>query len=116
MPTTIDEVLAELPPERCQALDDLRRQIRATAPEAVETINYGVPAFKLDGRPFVSFGSAKNHLTFYVQSPAVMRAFATDLAGFRTSKGSVQFTPEKPIPPKVVRRLVEARMAEVRER
>lgn len=112
--TTIDDVLADLPADRRDALEALRSQIRDAAPDAVESINYGVPAFKLDGRPLVSFGSAKQHLTFYVQSPAVMEAFADDLAGFRVSTGSVQFTPDHPIPADLVRRLVEARIAEVR--
>lgn len=114
MPTTIDDVFAQLPGDRRAALEDLRRQIRALAPDAVELINYGVPAFKLDGRPFVSFGAAKNHLTFHVQSPSVIEAFAEELAGYRLSTGSVQFTPEQPIPPRLVARLVNARIAEVR--
>jgi uncharacterized protein YdhG (YjbR/CyaY superfamily) len=112
----IDEVVARLPPDRRAALEVLRSQVRAAAPDAIELMNYGVPAFKLDGRPLVSFGAAKGHLTFYVQSPAVMQAFAEDLTGFRTSKGSIQFGPARPIPPDLVRRLVEARIAEVRGR
>ena len=114
MATTIAEVLGGLPADRREALETLRSQIRAAAPDAVESINYGVPAFKLDGRPLVSFGAAKNHLTFYVQSPAVIEAHADDLAGFRLSTGSVQFTPDHLIPADLVRRLVAARIAEVR--
>ncbi len=112
--TAIDEFLAGLPADRRDALEVLRSQIRDAAPDVLESINYGVPAFKLDGRPLVSFGSAKQHLTFHVQSPAVMEAFADDLAGFRVSTGSVRITPDHPIPADLVRRLVEARIAEVR--
>jgi uncharacterized protein YdhG (YjbR/CyaY superfamily) len=112
--TTIDEFLAGLPADRRSALEELRTHIRAAAPDAVESINYGVPAFKLDGRPLVSFGAAKQHLTFYVQSPAVIEAFASALTGFRVSTGSVQFTPDHPIPEELVRRLVAARIVEVR--
>jgi uncharacterized protein YdhG (YjbR/CyaY superfamily) len=112
--TTIDDVLADLPTDRRDALEALRSQIRDAAPDAVESINYGVPAFKVDGRPFVSFGSAKQHLTFYVQSPAVIEAFASALAAFRVSTGSVQFTPDHPIPEELVRRLIAARIAGVR--
>ncbi len=112
MATTIDEFLAAVPPAQRQALEHLRSVIRQAVPQATEAIAYGVPAFKLDGRPFVSFGAAKDHCSFYVQSPEVMQAHAEELAGFRTAKGTVHFTPDKPIPDDLVRRLVQARMAE----
>ncbi len=112
MATTIDEFLAPLPDAQRQALEHLRQVIRQAAPQATEAIAYGVPAFKLGGKPFVSLGAAKDHCSFYVQSPEVMRQFADELAGFRTTKGTVHFTPEKPIPDELVRRLVRARMAE----
>ena len=113
---SIDAFLDDLPPERRRALQDLRERIRRLVPDATESINYGVPAFKLDGRPLVSFGAAKGHCTFYVQSPAVVGALAEHLAGFKLSKGSVQFSPERPIPADLLRRLVEARVAELRGR
>ena len=112
MASTIDEFLAALPEAQHQALEHLRSVIREAAPQASEAVAYGVPAFKLDGRPFVSFGSAKDHCSFYVQSPEVMQAHAEELAGFRTAKGTVHFTPDKPIPDDLVRRLVAARIAE----
>jgi uncharacterized protein YdhG (YjbR/CyaY superfamily) len=68
--------------------------------------------FRLDGRNLVSFGAAKGHCSFHVQSPAVMEAHANDLRGFKTSKGSVSFTPDAPIPPELVTRLVKARIEE----
>jgi uncharacterized protein YdhG (YjbR/CyaY superfamily) len=111
---SIEQFLDGVPPDKCRALQHLRDEIRRLVPEATESISYGVPAFKLGGRPLVSFGAARDHCTFYVQSPAVIEAFAQDLAGFRLSKGSVQFSPERPIPADLVRKLVEARMAEVR--
>jgi uncharacterized protein YdhG (YjbR/CyaY superfamily) len=111
---SIEQFLDGVPPDKRRALQHLRDEIRRLVPEATESISYGVPAFKLGGRPLVSFGAARDHCTFYVQSPAVIEAFAQDLAGFRLSKGSVQFSPERPIPADLVRRLVEARIAEVR--
>ena len=114
MTSPIDEVLAGLPEDRRRALEGLRAEIRRAAPDAVEAIAYGVPAFRLDGRPLVSFGVAKDHCSFYVQSPAVIEAHVADLAGFRLTKGSVLFTPDQPIPPELVGRLVRARIAEVR--
>ena len=112
--SSVDEFLAGVPADKRVALENVRMRIRQLAPDAVELINYGVPAFKLDGRPFVSYGAAKGHCTLYVQSPAVIEAFAADLAGFRLSKGSVQLSPEHPIPDDLIRRLVEARTTEIR--
>jgi uncharacterized protein YdhG (YjbR/CyaY superfamily) len=108
----IDAFLAPLPEEVKGALEALRRTIASAAPEAAETINYGVPAFKYRGRPLVSFALAKNHCSFYVQSPAVMDAHRDELASYDTSKGTVHFTPAAPLPDALVRKLVRARMAE----
>jgi uncharacterized protein YdhG (YjbR/CyaY superfamily) len=108
----IDAVLAALPEPEREALGALRDVIAAAAPEAVEAISYGVPAFKYRGRPLVSFAAARNHLSFFVQSPAVMEAHRDDVAGFDTSKGTIRFTPQKPIPEELVTKLVRARVAE----
>jgi uncharacterized protein YdhG (YjbR/CyaY superfamily) len=108
----VDEFLAALPPDQRSALQDLRSIIRAAAPGATELINYGVPMFRLNGRNLVSIGASKSHCSFYVQSPAVMDAHAADLTDFKTSKGTVQFTPGRPIPTAVVTKLVRARIAE----
>jgi uncharacterized protein YdhG (YjbR/CyaY superfamily) len=108
----IDAVLEALPEPEREALGALRDVIAAAAPEAVEAISYGVPAFKYRGRPLVSFAAARNHLSFFVQSPAVMEAHRDDVAGFDTSKGTIRFTPEKPIPEELVTKLVRARVAE----
>lgn len=103
--------LAALPEAQRQALLDLRAMIRRAAPEAEEYVGYGIPAFRQDGA-LVSFGAAKAHCAFYVQSPAVIEAFASDVAGFDTSKGTIRFTPEKPLPEALVARIVAARLAE----
>ena len=109
---SVHEFLATVPPDKREALQDLRRVIREAAPEATELINYGVPMFRLNGRNLVSYAAGKDHCSFYVQSPAVMEAHATELSGFKTSKGTVNFTPDKPIPSELIARLVEARVAE----
>lgn len=108
----IDAFLAALPADVAASLEQLRATIAAAAPGAVETINYGVPAFKYRGRPLVSFGAAKDHCSFYVQSPAVMDAHRDALAGFETSKGTLRFRPDAPPPDDLVRTLVAARIAE----
>jgi uncharacterized protein YdhG (YjbR/CyaY superfamily) len=109
----IDAFLAGLSKEMREALEDLRRTIATAAPEAVEGIGYGVPAFRYRGRPLVSFGAGKKHCSFYVQSPAVMDAYRHELAGYDTAKGTIRFAPGKPLPADLVTKLVEARIAEV---
>ena len=109
---SVEEFLAAVPEPQRSALEDLRQVIRSAAPGATELINYGVPMFRLDGHNLVSYSAAKNHCSFHVQSPAVMEGHAADLTGFKTTKGSVNFTPDKPIPPELVTKLVKARIAE----
>ncbi len=101
-----------MPPDQRAALEDLRQVIRSAAPGAEELINYGVPMFRLNGKNLVSYSAAKNHCSFHVQSPTVMEAHTADLTGFKTTKGSVNFTPDTPIPRDLVIKLVKARIAE----
>jgi uncharacterized protein YdhG (YjbR/CyaY superfamily) len=108
----IDEFLGGLPERMRKPLENLRRTIAAAAPEAVEGIAYGVPAFKYRRRPLVSFGAGKDHCSFYVQSPAVMEAHRDELAGYDTAKGTIRFQPDEPLPVELVTKLVAARMAE----
>jgi len=115
MPEPTRAFLAALPPAQRQALERLREMIIAAAPDAEEYVGYGIPAFRQDGA-LVSFGAAKTHCAFYVQSPAVMEAHAAELAGLDTSKGTVRFTPDQPLPAALVTRLVQARLAENRAR
>jgi uncharacterized protein YdhG (YjbR/CyaY superfamily) len=109
----IERYLAAVPDDQRTALEQLRRTIAAVAPEATETMGYGVPAFHYRGRALVSYGAARTHCAFYVQSPAVMDAHADQLSGFATSKGGVRFQPDHPLPEAVVGSIVRARIAEV---
>lgn len=111
-PRQVDEFLARVSPEARAALEELRGMIRTAAPDAVEAVAYGVPAFRYRGRPLVSYGAAKAHCSFYVQSPEVMEAHADALRGYRTSKGTVHFQPDAPLPADLVTTLVRARIAE----
>jgi uncharacterized protein YdhG (YjbR/CyaY superfamily) len=110
--TGVDNLLAALPDDARNALEALRQTIAAAAPEAVESISYGVPAFKYRGRPLVSFGATKAHCAFYVQSPAVIDAHQADVTGYDTSKGTIRFAADRPLPADLVAKLVKARMAE----
>jgi uncharacterized protein YdhG (YjbR/CyaY superfamily) len=108
---TVDEYLAHVPQDMRPALEHLRATIKAVAPQAEEGLSYSVPAFKYRG-VLVSFGAAKDHCSFYVQSPAVMEAHADDLKGYDTAKGTIRFKPNEPLPSDLVTVLVKARMAE----
>ncbi len=108
----VDAFLAKLAPDARAALEELRATIAAAAPGAVEAIAYGVPAFRYRGRPLVSFGAGKGHCAFYVQSPTLMDAHRDELNGLDTAKGTIRFTPERPLPADLVTRLVRERMAE----
>ena len=106
-PATIDDYLAPLPADQRAALQDLRRQILAAAPGATECISYGMPGFRLDG-VLVWMGAAKSHCAFYPSG--LVEAFAGQLAGFDTSKGTIRFQPGKPLPPELVRAIVARRV------
>lgn len=108
----VDAFLAKVPADKRAALAKLRKTIKAAAPKATELINYGVPMFRLDGKNLVSYAAAENHCSFYVQSPAVMRAFAAELKDYKQGKGSIQFAADKPLPAALVTKLVKARIAE----
>jgi uncharacterized protein YdhG (YjbR/CyaY superfamily) len=113
-PKTIDEYLAGVKPEQRVALERLRQTIRAAEPRAEECISYGIPAFRLDGRPLVFFGAWANHCAFYPGSSVTFKKFQNDLRNFQISKGTIRFSPEKPLPTKLVKKLVKARLAENR--
>jgi uncharacterized protein YdhG (YjbR/CyaY superfamily) len=112
---TIDEYLAGVPDDKRAALERLREQIHAAAPDATETISYDVPGFKVDGRYLVGFGAAKGHCSFHT-GRAPIEAHADELSGYRLGKGTINFQPDQPLPAELVKKLVEVRVVETRAR
>lgn len=107
--------LAALPADKRRHVQKLREAIRAAAPDAVESFGYGMPAFRLDGKPFVWYAAGKHHSSFYPLSKATTLALATKLEGYKNSgKGTIRFRLNEPLPTALVRRLVKARIAELR--
>ena len=104
--------LTALPPDQRAALQRLRETIRSVVPDAIEVISYGIPMFKLGKRGLVAYNASGKGGTLQVMSSAVLAAHAAELAGWRTGKGSIQFTPEEPLPEDLVAQLVRERIAE----
>lgn len=93
------------------ALESLRAQIRAAAPDAEEIITYGIPGVGQDGA-LVSYCAFKTHCSFFPMSPAVIDALGEETGPWRTAKGTLQFTPDNPLPEALVEKIVQARIAE----
>lgn len=108
VPRTIDEHIESHPPETKRLLQELRALIREAAPDAVETISYGIPTFDQNGH-LVHFAGHRSHIGFYPTDQGV-EAFAAELAGYKTTKGSVHFPLDRPLPADLIRRIVVFRV------
>ena len=109
---TMDEYIKTFPKDVQSILEKMRQTIREAAPEAVETISYQIPTFKLNGKNLVHFAAWKNHIGFYPTSSGT-EAFKKELSRYKAAKGSVQFPIEKPIPYDLVKKIVIFRMKEI---
>lgn len=109
-PVSIDEYIATFPEETQRLLQEMRATIRAATPEATEKISYGIPTFFLKGN-LVHFAAFKDHIGFYPTSSGT-QAFEPELSVYDSSKGTVRFPKDKPLPLDLVRKIVEFRVAE----
>ncbi len=110
-PQTIDEYLQPLSKEKRAELEKIRRAIKSAAPKAEECISYGLPAFRLGGRMLMWFGAAANHCAIYPGAFPI-QVHQDELKAFDTSKGTIRFPPDRPLPATLVRKLVKTRIAE----
>ncbi len=110
-PKDIDEYIAGFPKDIQNNLEQIRSTIKKVAPEAEESIGYGMPAFKTNGRPLVYFAAFKNHIGFYA-IPTGHSEFAKELSNYKQGKGSVQFPLDKPMPLNLITKIVRFRVKE----
>jgi uncharacterized protein YdhG (YjbR/CyaY superfamily) len=111
----IDEYLTFQSEKVMETLENLRQIIRETAPEAEEVISYGIPAFKYQGM-LVYFAAYKKHCSLFAGNGALTEQMKEELKAFKTSKGTIQFTVEKPLPDELVREIVRIRMKQNEEK
>jgi uncharacterized protein YdhG (YjbR/CyaY superfamily) len=113
-PKNVYEYIARVPEAARSRFNEMRMVVRSAVPaEAVEVISYGIPAFKLK-KPLVWYAAFSEHCSLF-PTAAVIAEFKDDLAGFTTSKGTVQFSMDKPLPGALIKKLVKARVAQVKK-
>jgi uncharacterized protein YdhG (YjbR/CyaY superfamily) len=110
-PKTIDDYLSTLSNEKRAALEKLRRDIKSAAPRAEECISYQLPSFRLDGKMLASFGAWTDHCAFYPGAFPI-EDNKKELKAYQTSKGTIQFPADKPLPATLVRKLIKSAISE----
>lgn len=105
----VEKYLAGVPKESRAALEKLRQTIKSVVPEAIEVISYQVPTFKLEGRMLVSYAAFAEHCSFFPGAGPVDLHY-DELKSFRTSKGTIRFTPDKPLSAALLKKLVRTRL------
>ena len=109
----IDGYLDSVSPDQREALQRVRDRVKRIAPDAVELISYGMPAFKLHGRFLLSYAAWKRHCSIYPMTGTFLAAHADDLEGYGRTKGSLHFTTEMPLPDELLDSLIRERVAEL---
>jgi uncharacterized protein YdhG (YjbR/CyaY superfamily) len=107
----VDDYLSRLPEAERATLEKLRRTIRSIVPEAVEVISYQIPTFKYHGRMLASYAAFNEHCSFF-PGAAPIAAHRNELKSYQTSKGTIRFPIDKPLPANLVKKLIRTRIAE----
>jgi uncharacterized protein YdhG (YjbR/CyaY superfamily) len=110
--TTVDEYLAALPADRRGPMEDLRRTIRAAAPDATEVITYKMPGFKRNGRFLVSYDAFKQHYSLFPSSDPIIDALGDRVRPYVAGKGTLRFPADQPLPLDLITEIVKIRVAE----
>lgn len=116
MSAEVEAYLSALPPDQRAALSALRAVIKARLPDHLEVISYAMPGFRKPGpkgRMVAGYAAFKVNCGYYPHSGTILPVFAADLAGYKTTKGAVSFTPDHPLPEALVLRLIDARLTEI---
>ena len=108
---TVDEHINQFPDEIKAKLIEVRNLIKSEVPNASETINYGIPTYKLNGKNLVHFSGNKKHMGFY-PTPSAIRKFNDELSKYKGAKGSVQFPYDQPLPIELIRKMIQFRVKE----
>jgi uncharacterized protein YdhG (YjbR/CyaY superfamily) len=106
----IDAYLAEVEEPKRATLEEMRRRILEVIPEAEQTVSYGMPAFKVDGKVVAGFASFKCHLSYLPHSGRVFGEMADELADYEYTKGSLHFPIDEPLPRPTIKKLIETRI------
>ena len=111
-PETIDEYMATLPDDRREAMEQIRRAVRAAAPDATEVITYKMPGFKTHDQFLVSYDAFQSHYSLFPASDGVVKGLGAAIEPYLVGKGTIRFPASRPIPVDLVRQIVEIRVAE----
>ena len=114
-PSTIDEYLEGVPEDRRRALEDLRCRILSVIPEAEECISYGIPAFRLNGAVVAGFCATVKGCSYLPFSGSTLKTLARAVARYDQTKSSLHFSPTRPLPIALIRRLLRTRIGETQE-
>ena len=112
---SVDEYIKFYPNDVQEMLEKLRTLIKKNAPKAVETISYGMPAYKINGKPLVYFAAFKKHIGLYA-TPSAQAAFSQKLSTYKQGKGSVQFPLNKALPMELIEQIIQFKIKEIQQK
>lgn len=111
--TNIDEYLADLSEDKRNSLQKVRESIRKAVPGCKERISYQVPIISF-GKDLVGFSAQKDYCSFYTMSPPLVKELSQELRNFKISGATIHFTPEKPLPESLIKKIIKRRLEEIK--